>query len=252
MSVRRYRAVVAYDGTNYFGFQRQEGGHTPTIQGALEDALRSVTGQDITVVGAGRTDTGVHATGQVIAWDVEWRHSADDLLRALNANLPRDIALQTIAEARAEFHPRFDAQSRTYQYQIYNAPVRHPLYERTAWHIGRPLDLAAMQAAARHLIGEHDFAAFGQPPQGSNTVRVVRRATWERDGARYTFTIEANAFLQRMVRSIVGTMVEVGGGALSPDAFTDILAAADRGRAGATAPPQGLCLVSVQYGEQGT
>ncbi len=249
MSRRRYRAIVAYDGTDYYGFQRQAAGSggARTIQGALEEALRFVTGQDVTIMGAGRTDTGVHATGQVIAWDVDWRHSAPDLLRALNANLPRDIALQTIDETRADFHPRFDALSRTYQYHIYNAPVRHPLHLHTAWHVSRPLELAALQAAAAYLPGEHDFAAFGRPPQGENTVRVVKRAEWDRAGNTFVFTIEANAFLQRMVRSLVGAMVEVGAGSRSPVAFADILASADRSRAGPLAPPHGLCLVSVQY-----
>ncbi|MCZ7544022.1 MAG: tRNA pseudouridine(38-40) synthase TruA [Anaerolineae bacterium] len=243
---RRYRATVAYDGAGYQGFQRQAPG-TPTIQGAIEGALRRVAGQDITIMGAGRTDTGVHATGQVIAWDMAWRHAADDLLRAVNANLPCDIALQALEETRADFHPRFDAQSRTYQYDIDNAPVRHPLYTRTAWHVGRPLDGLAMQAAAQHLLGEHDFAAFGRPPQGENTVRTVMRAAWAHDGRTFRFTIEANAFLQRMVRSLVGTMVEVGAGSISPVTFADILASADRARAAAPAPPHGLCLVSVHY-----
>jgi tRNA pseudouridine38-40 synthase len=245
-SRRRYRAVVAYDGTGYHGFQRQTDG-VRTVQGALEDAVHSVTGQEVNVIGAGRTDTGVHAIGQVVAWQAVWGHSSQDLLRALNANLPRDIALQTIEEARADFHPRYNATSRTYQYHIYNAPVRHPRYERTAWHVGRPLDVSAMQAAARSLAGEHDFAAFGQPPQGENSVRVVRQVDWTQTGAMLCFAIEANAFLQRMARSIVGTMVEVGDGSLSPEAFAAILASADRSRAGTTAPPHGLCLVDVKY-----
>ena len=243
---RRYRATVAYDGTAYQGFQRQAEGK-PTVQGAIEDALWAIGGEHLTIMGAARTDTGVHAAGQVIAWDMLWRHGAQDLLRALNAALPRDIALQSVEETHAGFHPRYDAHSRIYQYSIYNAPVRHPLYARATWHVGRPLALPAMQAAAQLLWGEHDFAAFGKPPQGENTVRVVHRAGWERRENTLVFTIEANAFLQRMVRSVVGTMVAVGAGSLSPEAFADILTSADRARAGQTAPPHGLCLCSVQY-----
>lgn len=245
---RRYRAVVAYDGANYHGFQRQEG-DIPTIQRALEAALQSVTGQNVNIIGAGRTDTGVHASHQVVAWDANWRHRPEDLRRAVNANLPRDIAVQRVEVARVDFHPRYDALSRTYQYQIYNAAVRHPLYARTAWHITRPLAVPAMQLAARYLHGEHDFATFGRPPQGDNTVRVVHRASWAKHGALVVLAIEANAFLQRMVRSLVGTMVEVGAGSLSPGAFADALAAADRARAGTTAPSHGLCLTDVKYVE---
>ncbi len=247
----RYRAVVAYDGSAYHGFQRQKSG-VPTIQNALEAALRSATQQNINITGAGRTDRGVHAHHQVIAWDAKWRHSPDALQRALNALLPRDIAVQELKVADARFHPRYDALRRTYQYHIYNVGVRHPLYARTTWHVARTLDLSAMQAAAQHLRGEHDFAAFGRPthPQSTNTVRRIYRAEWTKPGPTLTFTVEANAFLQRMVRSIVGTLVKVGDGSISPEAFAAILASADRKRAGPTAPPQGLSLIDVQYVEQ--
>lgn len=246
----RYRAIVAYDGTEYYGFQRQAG-DTPTIQGAIEAALWTITGKHIKITGAGRTDSGVHAHHQVIAFDVTWRHDTEDLQRATNANLPRDIALQKLSVAYADFHPRFDAVSRIYQYRIYNSAVRHPFYERTAWHVAQPLDLAAMQAAARHLVGEHDFATFGRPthPASTNTVRAVHQSAWAYDRTELVFTIEANAFLQRMVRSIVGTLVKVGRGSLSPETFANHLAAADRARAGDTAPPQGLSLINVKYVE---
>jgi tRNA pseudouridine38-40 synthase len=247
-AARRWRAVVAYDGTDYHGFQRQAG-DTPTIQRALEQALRSVTGQHINITGAGRTDAGVHANRQVISWEQAWRHGPDALLRAVNTHLPGDIALQHVAEARADFHPRYDAASRTYRYRLYNAPVRDPLSARGAWHVARPLDVPAMQVASRYLPGEHDFATFGQPPQGENTVRVVHRAYWNRRGAYLAFTIEANAFLQHMVRSLVGTLVQVGANALSPEAFAAALAAEDRSHAGPTAPPHGLYLIDVTYVE---
>ena len=247
--MNRYRAVLAYDGTAYHGFQRQVG-QTPTIQGRVESALQQVTGQSVTVIGAGRTDAGVHASGQVIAFDVNWRHEASDLLRALNANLPDDIALQEIAVAAAGFHPRFSARSRTYVYRFYQRRVRNPLWDRYAWQIGTPLDIAAMRRAAALLIGERDFATFGQPPQGENTVRRVMRSALARDGDLHNYTITANAFLQRMVRSIVGTLVEVGRGAMQLDDFEAAVSAADRSLAGPTAPPHGLTLVAVVYDDE--
>ncbi len=243
--MRRYRAVLAYDGTAYRGFQRQAG-QTPTIQGAVEAALARVTGQTITVIGAGRTDAGVHALGQVIAFDADWRHEAGALLRALNATLPTDIALQSIAVADAGFHPRFDARSRTYLYQFYSQRERQPLWDRYTWHVPVPLDGAAMRQAAAWLVGRHDFATFGQPPQGQNTVRQVFVSALEGE-ARFCYRITADAFLQRMVRSIVGTLVQVGRGALTPDEFVAVFQAADRAQAGPVAPPHGLTLYAVEY-----
>lgn len=244
---RRYRGVLAYDGRAYFGFQRQAG-DTPTIQGVIEDAIRRVTRQQVTLAGAGRTDTGVHATGQVIAFDVVWRHSAHDLWRALNANLPGAIVLQSLDEAEAGFHPRFDARSRTYAYTLYTAPVRQPLWDAYAWHVPVPLDMAALQAAAGLLIGRHDFAAFGQPPQGDNTVREVLRSEWDTlPGTPVRYVIEANAFLHRMVRRIVGALVRVGRGELALETFEAAFRAADGTWPNQTAPAHGLCLIEVTY-----
>jgi len=249
----RFRATLAYDGRAYHGFQRQAGA-TPTIQTALEAALQRLSGAPVAVTGAGRTDAGVHASGQVIAFDVDWRHEPDALLRAINAHLPTDIALQTIAVAAPGFHPRFSARRRTYVYRFYRRRIRNPLWDRYAWQIAVPLDGAAMRAAAAVLVGEHDFATFGQPPgeddadaPGHSRRQVTRSELDWADGALSSYTITANAFLQRMVRSIVGTLVEVGRGAMSPEEFAAALAAADRRRAGPTAPAHGLTLVSVEY-----
>jgi tRNA pseudouridine38-40 synthase len=246
--MRRFRATLAYDGTAYFGFQRQAG-DTPTIQGELEKALRRIAGQTIAVIGAGRTDTGVHASGQVIAFTLDWRHPTGDLLQALNANLPTDIALQDIAEAPAEFHPRFSASSRTYVYRFYRRRIRNPLWDRHAWQIMAPLDCVVMQQAAALLVGEHDFATFGQPTQGTSTVRRVMQSdlTGGQESDLWHYTITANAFLQRMVRSIMGTLVEVGRGAMTIEAFEAAFTAADRSRSGPSAPPNGLTLVAVEY-----
>ena len=245
----RYRATLAYDGTAYAGFQRQVAG-TPTIQATLEAAVARVCRQTVNVMGAGRTDAGVHASGQVIAFDVDWRHTASDLLRALNANLPIDIALQSIAPAEAGFHPRFSARSRTYVYRLYARRVRQPLWDRTVWQVSVPLDVPAMRQAAALLVGEHDFATFGQPPQGDNTVRCILTSALAEDAQEaglLAYRVTANAFLQRMVRSIVGSLVEVGRGAMTIEGFNAAFRAADRSQAGPSAPPQGLTLVYVEY-----
>ncbi len=252
--VARYRAVIAYDGTGYQGFQRQAG-DTPTIQGTVEDAILRVTGQQTTVIGAGRTDSGVHASGQVITFDAVWRHKTTDLWRALNATVPKTIAIRTLEEAEAGFHPRFDAQSRAYQYTLYVAPVQNPLQRQYAWFVPdwRPLDLNKMQAAASLLMGIHDFATFGQPPQGDNTIRQILRSEFTVmpeafcNERLFRYHIEANAFLYRMVRRIVGALVRVGSGKLSITEFEDAFRAADGTWPNETAPAHGLCLTKVNY-----
>lgn len=241
----RVRAVVAYDGTDYQGFQRQANG--PTVQGALEAALTQLTREQKTILAAGRTDSGVHAIGQVIAFDIEWRHPLEALHRALNAVLPPDVAIREVSLAGEDFHPRYDAVSRWYRYTLYNHPVRSPLHRRTALHVARELDVEAMQTAAAFLVGEHDFATFGRPPQGNISVRRMLRADWSGEPPWLYFDVEANAFLYRMVRSLVGTLLEVGTGRRTIDSFHAILAACDRSLAGPSAPPHGLCLVEVRY-----
>lgn len=244
---RRYRAVVEYDGAAYAGFQRQA--NQPTVQSALEQAIERTTGQNVVVLGSGRTDAGVHARGQAIAFDVAWRHGVEALQRALNARLPADISILSLAITKEDFHPRFDACKRTYLYTINNEPVRSPLHRRASWHVRRPLDLAAMNEAASALVGVHDFGTFGRPPKGENTVRQVYEAFWRRQRALLLFQITANAFLYRMVRSLVGSMKLVGEGTWTASDFVAALEACDRSRAGTTAPPHGLTLLSVTYDE---
>jgi tRNA pseudouridine38-40 synthase len=241
----RVKAIVAYDGTDYVGFQRQATGRT--VQGVLEAVLEDVVGTRVRVLAAGRTDTGVHADGQVIAFDTEWRHSLSDLERALNANLPQDSVVRELAQAVTDFHPRYDAFSRRYRYTIYQAPVRSPLARRTSLYCRTPLDLDMMRAATAAIIGEHDFAAFGRPTQGDVTVRRVIEAGWRAAPPWVFFEIEANAFLYRMVRSIVGTLLQVGQGSIPPEQVQEILASRNRGQAGRTAPAHGLCLIRVSY-----
>jgi tRNA pseudouridine38-40 synthase len=249
---RRYRATIAYDGTGYHGFQRQTNA-SPTVQGTLEATLEAITGQSVGVIGAGRTDAGVHASGQVVAFDVGWRHTPGDLKNALNATLPADLVVGQMEEAEAGFHPRFDAVSRTYRYRLWQASLPDPVNRHRQWHVRETLDADTAQQAVDCLLGEHDFATFGTPPQGNNTRRTVYGASWEARQSRsynacvHEFVIEANAFLYRMVRSLIGTLREVGAGRITIEEFEAILASADRTRSGPTAPPHGLTLVAVKY-----
>lgn len=242
----RVKTVIAYDGTDYHGFQRQSIEREPTIQGTLEQALKTI-GQAGAVLGAGRTDAGVHASGQVVACDVAWRHGVDDLQRALNAVLPGSIAVLELEQAADDFHPRYDAVSREYRYRLYQGRVRDPLRQRFALHVPHALDVVAMQAASQALIGEHDFAAFGQPTIGESTTRSMYRADVRATEDQITIELQANGFLYRMVRRIVGTLIAVGRGERSVAEFAAILDAADPNRAGPAVGPQGLCLTKVNY-----
>lgn len=249
----RYRATLEYDGTDFQGFQIQARGRT--IQGELEKAVERITGKQVCVLGAGRTDAGVHATGQVIAFDVSWQHSVRELQRALNAVLPEDMAISQLTTTYATFHPRFDAKWRQYRYTILNQPVRSPLWARHAHYVAEYLDVQAMEEASQALIGSHDFAAFGRPPRGENTVRHVLRVEWHVQHPGHTrgkllvFEITANAFLYRMVRNIVGTLTRVGRGEFSPDKVIALLEVKDRAASGPPVPACGLCLVGVGYAD---
>ncbi len=196
---------------------------------------------------AGRTDSGVHASGQVIAWTMDWTHSELALMRALNSHLPPDIAIQAIQTVDADFHPRYDAISRTYLYRIYIAPSRDPIRNRFAWHWQQMLDLEAMRSALAMLIGVHDFATFGQATQGDSTTRHMFAADIVQVDDEVHITLTASGFLQRMVRSIVGTLVDVGRGKMSLQAFEAAFRATDRSRSGPSAPPHGLILTNVMY-----
>ena len=245
----QYRATLAYDGAAYQGFQRQRDGIS-TVQAMVEQAIAAVTGQAATLTAAGRTDTGVHASGQVIAFVVDWSRSANALLRAINAHLPSDIVLQTLSQC-AGFHPRFDAQARCYRYMVIQSSQRQPLLRHRAWWVNRLLDFEAIQAASKMLIGEHDFAAFGKPPQGDNTVRRIFVSEWiQREtasGIVLEYSVEATAFLHHMVRRIVGTQVDVGIGRIDLTEFKRIFESADLSLAKRLAPPQGLILEKVRY-----
>jgi len=245
----RYRATLAYDGAAYQGFQRQAAG-IPTVQGTVEAALTRIAGKFIGITGAGRTDSGVHATGQVIAFDLKWSHDEATLVKAINANLPQAIAVQDVRQQEG-FHPRFDALARGYRYQVLITDVRQPLLANRAWQIRDLSNFGEIQAAAQLLIGEHDFAAFGTPPQGDNTVRLIYRSDWvveeHKAGQMLTYRVEATAFLYQMVRRIVGMTVAVGRGTISLQQFEQVFHNADLSQAKHLAPPQGLVLELVRY-----
>ncbi|HEY3127797.1 MAG TPA: tRNA pseudouridine(38-40) synthase TruA [Candidatus Limnocylindria bacterium] len=235
---------MAYDGTAYAGFQVQP--NAPTVQGELERVLAVICGEPVRITGAGRTDAGVHASGQVIDLRTTSDLAAAELERGVNALLPEDIAISDLGPAADHFHARFSATGRTYEYRIRNAAVRDPLrVRREHWHPGE-LDVGAMQAAAAQLVGRHDFAAFAAGESGE---RTVKRAEWVSEGDILRFEIEADAFLRGMVRGIVGTLLWVGRGKLTVAAFAAVLAARDRTLAGPSAPAKGLCLVAVRYGD---
>ena len=248
----RYRATLAYDGTAYQGFQRQSG-DIPTIQGTVERAIASASGgQRVNVSGAGRTDTGVHASGQVIAFDLDWTHGDQTLLRAINFHLPEDIALQHIRR-QPDFHPRHDAISRLYRYRVLVAAQRQPLLRTRVWQMRHELDGELMEQAARLFLGEKDFGALGRPTQGEVTIRTVFRSEWTSQqnefGTLWTYTVEADGFLQHMVRRMVAMLVQVGQQRMTVERFEELLNRAKLVEALAIAPPQGLTLEVVRYNE---
>jgi tRNA pseudouridine38-40 synthase len=247
----RYQIILAYDGTDFCGSQRQ--GKARTVQGELEKALRKIGWQAKSILLAGRTDAGVHASGQVAAFDLDWEHSPDELCKALNANLPVDLAVRRVDLAPASFHPRFDARSRRYRYRLFCQEMRDPLRERYAWRVWPPV--SGLSPLADLWLGAHDFAAFGSPttPRGS-TVRTVHSASWQTSGDEWTFEIEADAFLYRMVRRLVYLQVAVGQGRLSAETLDRALKsrppvqkAAQERLPGGLALPNGLTLVEVKY-----
>lgn len=244
---RNIRLLLEYDGTRYHGWQRQA--DATTIQQTLEEALARLTGEKIALIGSGRTDAGVHALGQVANFRTNSAIPLKAFHQGLNSLLPRDIVVGEATEAPPEFHARKSARAKTYEYRILNRPTRSPLNRHYGWWIAPPLDLAAMARAAAALPGEHDFTAFRA--SGSDNINPVRRvlgAGWREDpGDWLGFTITATGFLRGMVRSLVGTMAEVGRGKAPPTRLAELLESRARHLAGPTAPPQGLYLVEVFY-----
>jgi tRNA pseudouridine38-40 synthase len=264
-----FKITLAYDGTDFVGWQRQAAG--VSIQGLLEDALRELDGRAVTVMGAGRTDAGVHALGQVAAFAIARPLEAATVARALNARLPQTVRVLSAEEAPAGFRARADARSKTYRYRIWNGDVVSPFERRFVWHVPGALDLDAMRTAARILEGTHDFAAF--QTTGSDAQTTVReiyslliadcrllnyceneeslgnpQSISNHQSAIINMEITGSGFLRHMVRAIAGSLVEVGRRRRPPEWMADVLASRDRGQAGPTAPASGLFLVSVAYG----
>ncbi len=244
--MRNIKVVVEYDGTDYFGFQRIPGRRT--IQGELEWALTRLTKQPVKVSGAGRTDAGVHARGQVVSFNTEGTIPTEKIPVAMNSILQRDIVVRDAAEMPAEFHARYSAKSRTYEYFVLNDSVPSAMFGRYSWYVPYKLDVDRMTEAAGFLIGEHDFTSFSAVDMDTpGRVRNVAELSIRRCEEMVVFTLKANAFLRGMVRIIVGTLVDVGQGKLNPADVREILDAKDRRLAGKTAPPQGLVLMEVTY-----
>ena len=243
----RYKVILAYDGTEFFGSQRQA--EARTVQSEFEMALRKLDweGQSITL--AGRTDAGVHANGQVAAFDLNWNHPSDALLHALNALLSKDLAVRSVATCSDDFHPRFDAIWRSYCYKIFCDPARDPLRERYAWRVWPAPDFDLLQTASDALTGTHDFSPFGRPtrPNGS-TIREVLRARWHQNGDLLTFEVTANAFLYHMVRRMVFVQVSCGQDKLEPGIISQVMKSPQgQPTLQGLAPPQGLSLIEVDY-----
>ncbi len=244
----RYQIILAYDGSELSGSQRQA--KSRTAQSELEDALRCLNWPGRSILLAGRTDTGVHASGQVAAFDLDWNHPLDELVKAINSHLPPDVAVRGAKIVPDDFHPRFDALSRCYHYRLYCQPVRNPLRERYAWRLWPFPQAEALHAAAQLLIGKHDFAAFGTPPRpGRSTERTVMKAEWQQQGDEWTLEVQADAFLYRMVRRMVYIQVAAGQGKLPAQAIADLLEGRPRVVPAGLAPAQGLTLVEVTYPE---
>ena len=244
--MRTIKITLAYDGTRFVGWQRQAEGES--IQGLLEDALARFEGGPVTAHGAGRTDAGVHALGQVVSARITFEHGAETLTRALNAHLPVDIRVRSVEDVDHDFHARFSALGKTYRYQVRNTPIASPFDRAFVWHLPEALSLEAMNRAAGMLVGTHDFTAFRSAgTEISTPVRTVRTSEWRDTAGVLTYEISGDGFLRHMVRAVVGTLVEIGRGWRSPEEIATLLAGGTRADAGATAPPHGLFLVAVEY-----
>lgn len=247
---RNFKLVLEYDGAGYHGWQRQAG--VLTLQEVLESRLEVMLGTPVRVRGSGRTDAGVHARGQVVNFHSRTRLQAEQILRGLNSLLPPDVVVLQATEVEDSFHARFSARSKVYEYHVLNRPIGSALDRNRAWHIRQPLDAASMQEALGGILGRHDFRAF---MASGSSVRSTERCLHEAellcsDFGRLVFRFVADGFLRHMVRNLVGTLVEVGRGKVSPSGLREILDGRDRQRAGMTAPAHGLYLVMVNYGAE--
>lgn len=243
---KTYKLTIAYDGTRYYGWEHQPG--RDTVQGKLEGVLERLAGEFVDVVGAGRTDAGVHARAMTAHAVFDSAMTEEEIRDYMNRYLPEDIAVRDVAVASDRFHARYRAVGKTYCYTCFDGPVK-PVFDRKYVTVLKDSpDVADMQRAAAYLEGKHDFASFcGNPRMKKSTVRVVDRIEITKKSGYIRFTFHGTGFLQNMVRILVGTLLEVGYGHMEPEQVKEILAARDRRLAGPTAPPQGLCLIKVDY-----
>jgi tRNA pseudouridine38-40 synthase len=247
---RNLKLVISYDGTRYCGWETQKNGLA--VQEVIEKAIKKITGEAVTLEGSGRTDAGVHALGQVATFRLRHKMTPGKLVLALNATIPEDVAVLDAAEVPADFHARFSATSKTYRYTILNDRVRRPLLLRQAYHFPQPLDSDAMNAAARSLVGTHDFRAFAKEADRKRScVRTIFRAEVAREGSLVTLEISGSGFLYNMIRIIAGTLIDVGLHRRGTDALEKLLQGGRRPHAGFTVPAHGLCLMRVEYHRPG-
>lgn len=244
--MKRYKMIVAYDGTNYNGFARQP--EVTTIQGTLEKAISKITQEEVLTLGAGRTDRGVHAKGQCCTFDSETKIPTVKLARAINSQLPPDIVVKSVEEVEGSFHPRFGAKRKTYRYQILTSPMEDPFLYRYTLHYPYPIHVDKMQEAANHMIGEHDFACFcASGSTVKDTVRTIYSIEVKQEGDLVWVDVCGNGFLYNMVRIIIGTLLYVNEEKLSTDEISEIITGKDRKKAGPTVPPQGLTMLDIIY-----
>ena len=242
----RVKLVVAYEGTNYCGWQIQPNGIT--IEQVLNETLSSLLGEEITVTGASRTDAGVNSLGNVAVFETHTKMPAEKISFALNQRLPEDIVVQESCQVPEDFHPRFSKSRKTYEYRILNCRFRQPLERRTSYFYYYPLDVRAMQKAAAYLVGEHDFTSFASVHAQTNTyVRMIYALDVVREGDMIRIRVQGNGFLYNMVRIIAGTLIQVGAGIKKPEDMESILAGKDRELAGPTAPAHGLTMIGLEY-----
>ncbi len=241
-----YKLIISYDGTHYFGYQRQ--GNQKTVQLELERALQALGWQGQSILAAGRTDSGVHARAQVILADIEWKHSDESLGYALNAHLPADIAVREVHRAEADFHPRYSAKARTYHYRVYCQQNREPLKDRFAWQVWPAVSMAALNETASLILGEHDFSAFGQAPKaGGPTIRQVHQSEWHLvEGEMLEYRLTANSFLYHMVRRLTASQIAIAQ-QLVPFTQMEVWLQGANEVVQYLAPPNGLVLDSVRY-----
>jgi tRNA pseudouridine38-40 synthase len=252
--MQRWKLILAYDGTAFHGWQVQP--HLPTIQGTLAAAIRDICGEEVLPQGSGRTDTGVHALGQVASFELEAPIPAANFLRALNRKLPPSIRVNVADIVGPEFHARHSALRKTYEYRLFSGDICSPFLGRYAWDCPWPFSLQRAQAAAQYVLGEHDFASFAASDpdlatrmggEVAPTVRTIFESEWRREGELFVYRVRGSGFLHHMVRNLVGTFVDVAAERLEPESIARILEERDRSAAGPTAPAQGLFLMNVEY-----